>query len=236
MIGLSFTVGNSTGLTDESLFDIDNLQDSNIQSLTQDTNLDIEAFSSFDVQDSYPDAFVSFDVQDSYPGAFSSVDIQGLNPDPYSLLDVQDSYVDFAADCSPSSSTDMLQSRDEKSTCPANDFELPAFPTMDRLTNEIDRVDQSEKNSGLDELEKISRTQLFPSNDPVVKDERMCPYDQPFYLCCICEGKLGWDLCQDCLPSKFFLVFISISNQFLHVFERILNGSSKEEPKHSSRY
>ena len=113
----------------------------------------------------------------------------------------------LAVDC-PSSS-DGLQSRDDRSTCSANPLNVPRLPTtLDELTNELSSFD----NGNVDD-NKIKTV------DPVLEelrvhgveltDQRRCPPDSPYHLCCLCDPTFMNMVCRDCLPSKQSLLCLS---------------------------
>lgn len=49
----------------------------------------------------------------------------------------------------------------------------------------------------------------LPTDDSLTKTERACPLGWSFYLCCISDARVAFNICQYCLPSKFFLVYYS---------------------------
>lgn len=57
MKGLSLALGNSADIADSILFDVDSPQDFNLQSLTQDPNVNTDPFTSFDVNERNTDLF-----------------------------------------------------------------------------------------------------------------------------------------------------------------------------------
>lgn len=112
--------------------------------------------------------------------------------------DVNGANTDLFAECA---STDRLGARDdEKSTCSTTELTIPHFPTLDELTDMSEQLDPNDRPLTSDEVP------LFPAMDPQAKQDDMCPPERPFYLCCICEAKLRFSLCQDCLPSRFYFL------------------------------
>ena len=127
----------------------------------------------------------------SIPATNNLLDLNSISPQ----LDEDESNLGLftaADDCN------RFGKRDEKeSSCSINNnnqFKSPQLPTLDQLMNNIVPVDNSEK-----QQETTTKTPIW-----INEDDRRCFPEQPFFLCCLCEPRFLFEVCQDCLPSKAF--------------------------------
>lgn len=116
------------------------------------------------------------------------------NLDMFAQVPEDETVPDFFATGCPA--TDGLATRDSKK-CPnpTEQIKVPEFPDLDMMEQIAPSTPQ---NQGLGRSEDTSLT--VPNNNGI------CPPLKSIHLCCLCEAKFQFTYCQDCLPSKPFLI------------------------------
>lgn len=117
-------------------------------------------------------------------------------------------FANAATDC-PSSGGGL--SRRNDNTSPAcsttNQLIVPDLPTtLDGLANKLAYPSFPRLHDDDPVIQNLIRTGVQ------FKDERSCPPDSPYYLCCNCDPLAAFMVCLDCVPSEpplflFFFVF-----------------------------
>lgn len=141
------------------------------------------------LSDSSPDLFALNDPTGEF-NQYEDVPFDSLLPLPEGAEMEPDSVV---AGCL---APDRLGARDDATLCPTNDFKSPELPTLDGFTDKFHPP--NEQDNVLKEISPLRY--LAPPGE-----DKKCPADRPYQLCCICDGNFEFAFCQDCRQSKPFL-------------------------------
>lgn len=95
-----------------------------------------------------------------------------------------------------SSTTDRLDARDDNgaSCVPRLEFNLPSLPTLEQIEKAVDTPPDPGPKPDPSPANQIT---------PFLRQDSKCPPPYPYQLCCICDDRMMYEVCQDCISCEF---------------------------------